>query len=142
MRFLAVDLGAKRTGLAVGDDRTRIVSPLAVIALPNGEALIDAIAKAADDHGIDALVVGLPFNMDGTEGKPARATRSFGAALGAALGRPVHFQDERLTSFAADEAMARSGRTHGEKRALRDALAAKELLEDFLRAQSPPRPTP
>lgn len=135
MRYLAVDLGAKRTGLAVGDDRTQIVSPLAVVELPRGDALVLAIVRAADDHGADAIVLGLPLNMDGTEGKPAREARAFGAALGSAAGRPVHCQDERLTSFAADQSMARSGRTHAGKRAIRDALAAKELLEDFLRAR-------
>ncbi|MFO0874381.1 MAG: Holliday junction resolvase RuvX [Phycisphaerales bacterium] len=135
MRFLAIDLGAKRTGLAVGDDRTRLVTPLAVLEVPRGPALIQAIARAIDAQGPDALVIGLPLNMDGTEGRPAKETRTFGEALHAAVQLPVEYHDERLTSFAADDAMARSGRTHAQKRAVRDALAAKEVLEDFLRAR-------
>ena len=58
--------------------------------------------------------------------------RTFGAAAGARWSLPVHFQDERLTSFDADQRMARSGRTHAQKKAIRDALAACALLEDFL----------
>ena len=132
MRYLAVDLGAKRTGLAAGDDVLRIVQPVEVLQVPRGPALMDALAKAVDRHGPDALVVGLPINMDGTEGAAAKDVREFGAALGARLGITVHFHDERLSSFEADLRMAQSGRTHREKKELRDALAACAILEAYL----------
>lgn len=132
MRYLAVDLGDKRTGLAAGDDVVRLVQPVEVLQVPRGPALLDALARAVDRHGPDALVVGLPLNMDGTEGGAARAVREFGALIAERTRLPVHFQDERLTSFEADERMARSGRTHREKRELRDALAACAILEGFL----------
>jgi len=132
MRYLAVDLGAKRTGLAAGDDVLRIVQPVEVLQVPRGPALMDALAKAVDRHGPDALVVGLPINMDGTEGAAAKDVREFGAALGARLGIAVHFHDERLSSFEADQRMAQSGRTHREKKELRDALAACAILEAYL----------
>lgn len=132
MRYLAVDLGDRRTGLAAGDDLVRLVQPVEVIGVPRGPALLDALARAVDRHGPDALVVGLPLNMDGSEGPAARAVREFGAQLASRTGLAVHFQDERLTSFEADERMARSGRTHREKKELRDALAACAILEGFL----------
>jgi putative Holliday junction resolvase len=132
MRYLAVDLGAKRTGLAAGDDVLRIVQPVEVLQVPRGPALMDALAKAVDRHGPDALVVGLPINMDGTEGAAAKDVREFGAALGARLRITVHFHDERLSSFEADQRMAQSGRTHREKKELRDALAACAILEAYL----------
>jgi putative Holliday junction resolvase len=132
MRYLAVDLGAKRTGLAAGDDVLRIVQPVEVLQVPRGPALLDALAKAVDRHGPDALVVGLPINMDGTEGAAAKDVREFGAALGARLRITVHFHDERLSSFEADQRMAQSGRTHREKKELRDALAACAILEAYL----------
>lgn len=132
MRYLAVDLGAKRTGLAAGDDVVRLVQPVEVVQVPRGPALLDALARAVDRHGPDELVVGLPLNMDGTEGAGAREAREFGALLAARVGLPVRFQDERLSSFEADERMARSGRTHREKRELRDALAACAILEAWL----------
>lgn len=132
MRYLAVDVGDKRTGLAAGDDVVRLVQPVEVIQVPRGPALLDALARAVDRHGPDALVVGLPLNMDGSEGGAARSVREFGALLAERTRLPVHYQDERLTSFEADERMARSGRTHREKRELRDALAACAILEGFL----------
>lgn len=135
MRYLAVDLGAKRTGLAAGDDVVRLVQPVEVVQVPRGPALLDALARAVDRHGPDELVVGLPLNMDGTEGAGAKEAREFGALLAARVGLPVRFQDERLSSFEADERMARSGRTHREKRELRDALAACAILEAWLAAR-------
>lgn len=132
MRYLAIDLGDRRTGLAAGDDVVRLVQPVEVLQVPRGPALLDALARAVDRHGPDALVVGLPLNMDGTEGGSARSVREFGALIAERTSLPVHYQDERLTSFEADERMARSGRTHREKRELRDALAACAILEGFL----------
>jgi putative Holliday junction resolvase len=132
MRYLAVDVGDKRTGLAAGDDVVRLVQPVEVIQVPRGPALLDALARAVERHGPDALVVGLPLNMDGSEGGAAKSVREFGALLAERTRLPVHYQDERLTSFEADERMARSGRTHREKRELRDALAACAILEGFL----------
>ena len=135
MRYLAVDLGAKRTGIAAGDDVTRLVQPVEVLQVPRGPALMDALAKAVDRHGPDAIVLGIPINMDGTEGAAAKDVRAFAAELAARTGLPVHLQDERLTSFEADARMAQSGRTHKQKKELRDALAAAAILEDWLDAK-------
>jgi putative Holliday junction resolvase len=130
MRYLAVDLGAKRTGLAAGDDVVGLVQPVEVLSVPRGPALLDA--RAVERHGPDALVIGLPLNMDGTEGGATADVRAFGAALAGRVELPVHFHDERLSSFEADQRMARSGRTHREKKELRDALAACAILESWL----------
>ncbi len=132
MRFLAIDLGDKRTGLAIGDDETKLASPLTVIEVARGDALIDAIADSINDHAPDAIVLGLPLNMDGTEGPQATLVRKFGEQLHKYCGLEVHYHDERLTSFAADQQMARTGRTHKQKKRLRDALAAAEILRGFL----------
>jgi putative Holliday junction resolvase len=132
VRYLAVDLGAKRTGLAAGDDVVGLVQPVEVLMVPRGPALLDALARAVERHGPDALVVGLPLNMDGTEGGATADVRAFGAALAGRVELPVHFHDERLSSFEADQRMARSGRTHREKKELRDALAACAILESWL----------
>ena len=132
-RFLAVDVGGKRTGLALGDTITRMAMPVEVLHVPRGPALLDAIAKAVKVHAPNAIVMGLPLNMDGSEGPAAVQARAFAEEVRVRTGIPVHLQDERLTSFEADQRMARSGRTHGEKKELRDALAAAALLEDFLR---------
>jgi putative Holliday junction resolvase len=110
--------------------------PVEVLHVPRGPALLDAIAKAVRAHAPDAIVMGLPLNMDGTEGPAVEQARAFAAEVRARTGLEVHMQDERLTSYEADQRMARTGRTHGEKKELRDALAAAALLEDFLRASA------
>ena len=132
MRYLAIDLGERRTGLAAGDDETGLVTPLGVLEVPAGPALLEALGAAIAEHDPDALVVGLPLNMDGTEGPAAKNARALGAALQARSGRPVHYQDERLTSFDAEGQLAGSGRTHRQKKKIRDALAAARILEDYL----------
>lgn len=143
MRHLCIDLGDKRTGLAVGDTVTRLVSPADVLEIPiarnAGADLLAAITKAVADQAAKALVVGLPYNMDDTEGPRAKSVRAFADRIAKTTGLPLHFQDERLTSVAADWTMARSGMTHGQKKARRDALAAAEILRDYFQTlpQSP-----
>jgi putative Holliday junction resolvase len=131
MRYLAIDLGEKRTGLAIGDDQVKLISPIEVIVQPRGEPLLAALMKSIQQQEPDALVIGLPINMDGTEGPAAKSVREFGEMLRSRSGRPVHYQDERLTSYAADQQMNQTGRTHKQKKQLRDALAAAEILRDF-----------
>ncbi len=141
MRYLAFDLGDRRTGVAAGDDVTGIVSPLEVIDIPRAAAphqrLIESLLKVIAAHKPDALVLGVPINMDDTEGPAAKSARAFGQNLQRRSNLPVHFQDERLTSYAADQAMSQSGRTHKQKKRVRDALAAVEILRDYLDAHSP-----
>lgn len=139
MRYLAIDLGDKRTGLALGDTVTGIATPAGVVEVPierrGGEALLEALAAAADEllgTGGAGLVVGLPLNMDGTEGPRAKLVRAFAARLGAKTGHEVHLFDERRTSELADERMARSGLTHKQKKGRRDAIAAAVMLRGFL----------
>ncbi|MCH2132532.1 MAG: Holliday junction resolvase RuvX [Phycisphaerales bacterium] len=130
MRVLAIDLGDKRTGLAIGDEDTSMVMPVEVLEIPRGPRLLDAVKTAIETHGAERLVIGLPLNMDGTEGDRARICRAFGKELEDVSSLPIAFQDERLSSDEANRRMARSGRTHGEKKRLRDALAACVVLED------------
>jgi len=132
MRFLAIDLGDRRTGLACADDVLRIPAPIEVIEASTHEVLMQSLAHAVDSYAPDALVIGLPLNMDGSEGPRAKMTRDFALACEERFRLPVHFQDERLTSHAAETSLNRSGRTHAQKRRIRDALAACELLKDFL----------
>ena len=140
MRSIAIDLGDKRTGIAVGDSVTRRALPLKVVEVSiserGGAALVEALAREVGEiveaREACVLVVGLPLNMDGTEGPRAVGVRAFSQRLGAACGREIVFQDERLTSAQADWDMARSGLTHAQKKARRDALAAAALLQDYL----------
>ncbi|HZW09926.1 MAG TPA: Holliday junction resolvase RuvX [Phycisphaerales bacterium] len=138
MRYLCIDLGDKRTGIAVGDDVTRLATPVEVLEVPRerdaGRALLDAVARAVEEQvgPRDELVVGLPLNMDGSEGERAKLVRAFAGAVRERTGRVVHLHDERLSSVQADWDMGRTGLTHKQKKARRDALAAAAILRDFL----------
>ena len=134
MRFLAIDYGDSRTGLALGDDVTGIVSPIEVLDLQN-ERLIAAVGKLMRKYEPDAVVIGLPLNMDGTEGPQVKKVRLFSDKICHAFQIPLFFQDERLSSSAAEEKLAQRGLTHGGKKTRRDALAACEFLDDFLKAR-------
>ena len=141
-RYLAIDLGDKRTGLAGADSITRIASPLRTIEIliAQRDRLLDALAAAARDHEATHLVLGLPINMDDSEGPRAKLARAFALDLHQRTNLPVHLHDERLTSAQADWSMARSGMTHAQKKARRDALAAAALLHDFLSIAPAPPP--
>lgn len=134
MRYLAIDLGDKRTGLAVGDNITGLASPAGTIEKPinPGEELLAGIDAAIDEFGADALVFGLPLNMDDSEGPRAKIVRAFAQRVAERTGLTIEFQDERLTSAEADWSMARTGMTRGQKKGKRDALAAAAILRDFL----------
>lgn len=142
MRILAVDIGDKRTGLAVGDDETRTSLPLEVIERPfagpgTGGSLLEAIAEAAASQNAHLIVLGLPLNMDGTDNASTKRVRAFADRIAARTRLPVDFQDERLTTADADWTMAQSGLTHKQKKERRDALAAAAILRDYLESHYP-----
>lgn len=137
MRYLAIDPGGKRTGLAAGDDETRIITPLNTVHAGDDASRLAGILRALDRQGADALIIGLPLNMDGSEGPPARAARQLAATLRDRAGLSVTLVDERLSSAEADEAMARTGMTRGRKKQTRDALAACAILRRYLHEIAP-----
>jgi len=138
MRFMSIDLGNKRTGIAVGDDQTWLVSPICTLDTPiaqgSGNALLNEIERTIWEHLVreDELVFGLPINMDDTESHQSKIVRAFADRLRSRTNRTVHFQDERLTTAQADWQMSMTGMTRDEKKAKRDSLAAANILRDFL----------
>ena len=133
MRYLAVDYGNKRTGLAVCDPGEVVCSPLCV--LQTGIDICDRVANTAKQERADAFVIGLPLNMDGSEGFQAERVRTFAKQLAVVSDFPIHFQDERLTSFSASEKYAQMELSKGRKKKHLDALAAAEILTAFLEAK-------
>lgn len=135
MIIVGVDLGHARTGLAVCDKGELLASPLGVIAQRDPEKLARQVAEAAQRAKAERLAVGLPRNMDGTEGDSARFAREMGERLKKASGLPVEFWDERGTTITAHGYLNETN-TRGKKRkAVVDAVAAVIILEDFLRAR-------
>lgn len=133
MRYLGVDYGTKRIGLAVAESAGGIASPLKMInSHPQTAENARAILRAADEYAAEAVVIGLPLNMDGTEGPQAKLSRTLADTLRELGSLPVHLHDERLTSHAADHRLLDRELTRKQKKARHDALAAQVLLESFL----------
>ncbi len=100
MRYLAIDYGTKRTGLAICDSAETIASPLTVI---QGQTeLLKKIAEVVGTEKVEAVVLGLPLNMTGSHSSQTRLVLKFAEQLKDHLHVPVHFQDERLSSFSAE----------------------------------------
>ncbi len=136
-RILGIDYGRRRIGLAISDVGEALASPLTTLEA-NGNAEDDArkVVEVADAEDATAFVVGLPLNMDGTEGPQAKLTRAFGARLErGAPGRPVTFWDERLSSFAADQLLAQADLTRAKRKKRRDPIAAQVVLQAYLDAR-------
>lgn len=132
-RFLGIDYGLRRIGIAVSDPDGRIVSPIQVLD-GRGSPGADAQAVAAVAAELDAteFVVGLPLHMDGTESDQTRLTRAFASALEARGAGPVHLWDERLSSEAANTLLAERDLTRKKRKARQDAVAAAIILTGFL----------
>ena len=130
MRYLAIDYGHKRTGLAVCDPTETIVSPLDVIK--DEKVLLSRITKLVESENVGAIVLGLPLNMDGSIGPQARLVKKFARQLKKHITIPIHFQDERLSSFAAEEKLADVEIPKKAKKERLDAIAAAHILEVFL----------
>jgi len=130
MRYLAIDYGEKRTGLAICDAGETIVTPLAVIH--GQKELLKRIADVVRKELVEAVVIGLPLNMDGSEGSQAKLVLKFAEQLREHLDVPVHFQDERLSSFDAEQKLAPAELTRSKRRKRLDAVAAASILEAFL----------
>lgn len=133
MVILAIDYGDVRTGLAVCDKFGMLASPVTVIHEKNAERLAEEIDRIAKEKQAERLLMGLPKNMDGSEGFRASGCREFAALLTEKTGLMVDFQDERLTTVSAHNALNMTN-TRGKKRkAVVDAVSAVIILEDYLR---------
>jgi len=131
--YLAIDHGGKRIGLAVAEDVMRMPAPVRIVPGAGDIAKdIAAVLPVAAEYGADAFVLGLPLNMDGTEGPQSKLVRQFGAALGKEPGKPVYYVDERLSSVAADEMLRPAELTHKKKKNVQDAVAAAVILKTYL----------
>jgi 6-phosphogluconolactonase len=130
MRYLAIDYGQKRIGLAVSDAGESMAFPLLVVDADSDP--LSKIAGIIQDERIGAILVGLPLNMDGTEGPQAKAVRLFGQKLSAKVSIEIAFFDERLSSSDADWKLSGLELTRGKKKKLQDAIAAASFLQIFL----------
>ncbi len=140
MKIMAVDYGDARTGLAVCDRTETLASPVGVIEEKSMAKVAEKIIHASREFEVQMVVLGLPVNMDGSEGKRAEKTRKLGGILEKILEIPLEYWDERNTTKSAEGLLSEAG-TYGKKRkALVDAVAATVILDSYLSfRRQPPR---
>jgi putative Holliday junction resolvase len=137
MPIAGIDFGRKRIGLAVSEGEGAY--PLRIVERRSLKADLATLRSLLIERGVSLIVVGLPLNMDGTEGPSARAARTFAEHLGSATGLPVELFDERLSTFEAEERLREASASRAAKKISRDAVAAAVILEGWLETR-PARP--
>ena len=135
--LIGIDLGMKRTGLAICDDGQKVAVPLLTLEKERKDSdRIRRIRRMAEQRGAVGFVLGLPLNMDGTEGEMATWARAFGQKLSEKSGLPVTLVDERLTSAEAREGMSEVGASETRQKELVDQVAASLILQSWLDQQT------
>ena len=132
MRIMALDYGDARTGAAISDERGVLCGETLVIAEWDAERLAGRVAELAGERGVGLVLLGLPLNMDGSEGARAARCRAFGELLHERSGLEVLLRDERRTSVEAHNILRANGKKERRHRQSVDAVAAELILETFL----------
>ena len=132
MRVMALDYGDARTGVAISDERGVLCGETLVINEWDAQALAQRVAKLAQERGAGLILLGLPLNMDGSEGPRAGKCREFAALLSAAGAPEVLMRDERRTSVEAHAILRANGKREKKHRRSVDAVAAQLILETYL----------
>ena len=139
-RALGIDLGEARVGVAISDDLGMMAHPRETIAVDRARpaATVQRIVEIATRESIGTIIVGLPRNMNGTDGPASAKAREFAETLRGKLpaGCEVRLLDERMTTVAAQKALHASGRNVKQSRAVIDQVAAQMILQTFLDAES------
>lgn len=141
MRALGLDLGTKTIGLAVTDELGITAQGLTTLERKGLRRDLENLAQTVQDYGVDRFVIGLPLNMDGSEGPRADATRKFGVALENATRLPVIYWDERLTTVAAHRMLLEADVSRQKRKDVVDQIAAVLILQGWMEAQ-PRTPSP
>ena len=131
MRWLAIDHGTKKLGLAFSDELEILASPFEVWP-QEGDRTLDRLARLCREEGVQALCLGLPRHKDGAESATAPAARAFGEALAARTGLPLRFVNEHLTSAEAERLLRERGVKPERRKLLLDAAAAAVILGELL----------
>ncbi len=143
MRVMAIDYGERSVGVAISDELRLTARPLTTIRREKLKyaQVIDRICELAAENEIATLVVGMPFNMDGTRGPAAAKVETFISDLQRRLSIPIETVDERLTSHEADQILREMGLSLRQRRARSDEYAATIILQDYIDGQKNPAPS-
>lgn len=137
LRYLGLDVGNKRIGVAVGNSQVRIASPLTVIERTTLEHDAAQLMDLAREYDAEMVIVGLPRNVDASAGEQEALTRSYVQQLQSSTGLRFRFQDERFSTAAALQQQRARGISEKRGRAMIDADAAAVILQDFLDSLPP-----
>lgn len=135
MRIMGLDYGSRTVGVAVTDDLLLTAQPVETIKRDSENKLRRTLARIEEiirEKEVSEIVVGLPLNMDDTEGERALKTLAFAEKLKKRTGLPVHMQDERLSTVAAEETLTEMGVKGRDMKQYVDKIAAAYILEDYL----------
>ncbi len=132
MRIAALDMGEARIGIAVSDELGLTAQGVGVVQRRGGKRDLEALAERLAPYHPERLVVGLPLNMNGTEGPQAAKVRAFATRVAEHLALPLEFWDERLTTVAAERALLEADLSRRRRRDLIDQVAATLILQGYL----------
>jgi len=136
--LLAIDLGAKRVGVAVSDELRITVNPLPAIVRRSWKDFLRRIVALVETYDARGMVIGLPLRLDGVEGEAAQDARAVASKFQRSLGIPVYLQDERLTTFEAASDLRSAARSEQEIDAAVDSESAALILRDFIVSKDRP----
>jgi putative Holliday junction resolvase len=132
-RLIALDVGARRVGVAVSDELGLIASPVESVDMKRDG--MDRLVALIERYDPERIIIGLPLGMSGREGPQAAATRAFAQQLRGRVDRPIVFWDERLTTFMADQSLIEAGHRRARRKQHVDAVAAALILQSYLDSQ-------
>jgi putative Holliday junction resolvase len=135
VRYLGLDVGNRRVGIAFGDSDLHIATPVAVLVRVSIEQDAHALEKFVRDYDTAQIVVGLPRNMNGTQGEQANEVIGYAEAIGKRINVPIVFWDERLSTIEATKRTHETGARGKKSRRGIDAIAAAVILQDYLDSQ-------
>jgi putative Holliday junction resolvase len=136
MRIAALDVGDARIGVAVSDELGMTAQGIGVVRRVGGQRDLEALRAMLAPYAPERLVVGLPLDMRGTEGRQATRVRAFAARAGEHLELPVEFWDERLTTWAAERTLIEADVSRRRRREIVDQVAATIILQGYLAGRS------
>lgn len=135
MRIMGLDFGSKTVGVAISDELLTIAQPLEIVRRKEANKLRQTLARIEElivEYEVEEIVLGLPLNMDDTEGERVALTREFQEKLERRTGLPVYTWDERLTTVEADNAMIEAGIRRENRKEYVDKIAAALILQGYL----------
>ncbi len=134
-RVIALDVGTKTIGVAMSDPMRMLASPVTTIRRKGVRRDTDVIAAMIEERGVDHVVVGLPYELDGTEARPARLARQIGEEVKARTGLPTDYVDERYSSVDAERQLIAADVSRARRKEIIDQAAAVIILESWMRMQ-------